>query len=330
MSAKKISKQKLKRLFDKFDRLNVLVVGDLMLDRFIWGSVSRISPEAPVPIVEVTSESDMPGGSANVVSNLSALGARTYVCGMVGDDRIGHILRTKLTNQMTDLGGIMVNPHRATTLKTRIIAHSQQVVRVDKENKGEIGFRETSRLIAYVNSVVRTIDAIIIEDYGKGLVTQPLVSELIRLGKKHGTIISVDPKMGHRIDYKGVTTITPNRAEALWLAGVGPGDSAAIDRVGKSLLTRLACMGILITLGEQGMCLFQKGRSPASIPTTAREVYDVSGAGDTVISVFTAALAAGAPMEEAAIVANYAAGVVVGKVGTATASRSEIIEAIYP
>lgn len=330
MSAKKISKQKLRRLLDEFDRLNILVVGDLMLDRFIWGSVSRISPEAPVPIVEVTSESDMPGGSANVVSNLSAIGARTYVCGMVGDDRIGNILRAKLANKMTDLGGIVVNPQRATTLKTRIIAHSQQVVRVDKENKGEVGSRETSRLIAYVNSIVRTIDAIIIEDYGKGLVTQPLVSELIRLGKKHGTIISVDPKRGHRIDYKGVTAMTPNRAEALWLAGVEPGESIALDRVGKMLLTRLACTGVLITLGEQGMCLFQKGRSPASIPTTAQEVYDVSGAGDTVISVFTAALAAGAPMEEAAIVANYAAGVVVGKVGTATAGRNEIIEAIYP
>lgn len=330
MSAKKIPKQKLKRLFDRFDRLNVLVVGDLMLDRFIWGSVSRISPEAPVPIVEVTSESDMPGGSANVVSNLSALGARTHVCGMVGDDRIGQILRNKLANTMTDLGGIMVNPHRTTTLKTRIIAHSQQVVRVDKENSGEVDSRETSRLIAYVNSIVRTIDAIIIEDYGKGLVTQPLVSELIRLGKKHGTIISVDPKRGHRLDYKGITAMTPNRAEALWLAGVEPGERVVLDRVGKSLLARLACTGVLITLGEQGMCLFQKGRGPAAIPTTARQVYDVSGAGDTVISTFTAALAAGAPMEEAAIVANYAAGVVVGKVGTATASRSEIIEAIYP
>jgi D-beta-D-heptose 7-phosphate kinase/D-beta-D-heptose 1-phosphate adenosyltransferase len=330
MSTKKIPKQKIKRLFDKFDRLNILVVGDLMLDRFVWGSVSRISPEAPVPIVEVTSESDMPGGSANVVSNLAALGARTYVCGMVGDDRIGQILRSKLTNTMTDLEGIMVNPKRATTLKTRIIAHNQQMVRVDKENSGEVGSRETSRLIAYVKSIIRTIDAIIVEDYGKGLVTQPLISELIRLCKKHGTIISVDPKMGHRLDYKGITAITPNRAEALWLAGVESGERVTLDRVGKSLLARLACMGILITLGEQGMCLFQKGRSPASIPTTAREVYDVSGAGDTVISAFTAALAAGAPMEEAAIVANYAAGVVVGKVGTATAGRSEIIEAIYP
>jgi D-beta-D-heptose 7-phosphate kinase/D-beta-D-heptose 1-phosphate adenosyltransferase len=330
MSTKKIPKQKLKRILDKFDRLNILVIGDLMLDRFIWGSVSRISPEAPVPIVEVTSESDMPGGSANVVSNLSTLGARTYVCGMVGDDRIGHILRSKLANKMTELGGIMLNPKRATTLKTRIIAHSQQVVRVDKENSGEVGPRETSRLISYVKSIIRKIDAIIIEDYGKGLVSQPLVSELIRLCKKHGTIISVDPKMGHRIDYRGVTVITPNRTEAFWLAGVEPGERVMLDRMGKSLLTRLACKGVLVTLGEQGMCLFQKGRSPASIPTTAREVYDVSGAGDTVISVFTAALAAGASMEEAAMVANYAAGVVVGKVGTATAGRSEIIEAIYP
>jgi len=330
MSAKKIPRQKLERLFKKFDQVSILVVGDLMLDRFIWGSVSRISPEAPVPIVEVTSESDMPGGSANVVNNLCALGARAYVCGIVGDDRIGQILRDKLTHKRIDLSGIMVNPERATTLKTRIIAHSQQMVRVDKENRVEVGDRETSRLIAYINSIVRAVDAIIIEDYGKGLVTQQLVSELIRLGKKHGTILSVDPKMGHRLDYGGITVITPNRAEAVWLAGVESSDRVALDHVGKSLLTRLACTGVLITLGEHGMCLFQKGRRPASIPTTAREVYDVSGAGDTVISAFTTALAAGSPMEEAAVVANYAAGVVVGKVGTATASRSEIIEAMYP
>jgi len=330
MSAHKIPRKKLERLFKKFDQVSILVVGDLMLDRFIWGFVSRISPEAPVPIVEVTSESDMPGGSANVVNNLCALGTRTHVCGVVGDDRIGQILRDKLTHKRIDLRGIMVNPERATTLKTRIIAHSQQMVRVDKENRVEVGDRETSRLIAYINSVVRTVDAIIIEDYGKGLVTQRLVSELVRLAGTHGTIVSVDPKLGHRLDYSGITVITPNRAEALWLAGVESTDRVALDQIGNSILTHLACTGVLITLGEHGMCLFQKGRRPASIPTTAREVYDVSGAGDTVISAFTAALAAGSPMEEAAIVANYAAGVVVGKVGTATASGSEILEAMYP
>ncbi|MCX6338365.1 MAG: D-glycero-beta-D-manno-heptose-7-phosphate kinase [Candidatus Aureabacteria bacterium] len=329
MSAHTIPRQKLDRLFKQFDQLSILVVGDLMLDRFIWGSVSRISPEAPVPIVEVTSESDMPGGSANVVNNLCALGAKTYVCGIVGDDLIGRILRDKLTHERIDLGGIMVNPERTTTLKTRIIAHSQQMVRVDKENRVEVGDRETSQLVAYVKSIVRTVDAIIIEDYGKGLVTQRLVSELVPLAKKHGTLVSVDPKMGHRLDYRGITVITPNRAEALWLSGVESGDRAELDQIGHSLLTRLACKGVLITLGEYGMCLFQKGRRPASIPTTAREVYDVSGAGDTVISAFTAALAAGAAMKEAAVVANYAAGVVVGKVGTATASGSEILEAMH-
>jgi D-beta-D-heptose 7-phosphate kinase/D-beta-D-heptose 1-phosphate adenosyltransferase len=329
MSAHTIPRQKLERLIEQFDQLSILVVGDLMLDRFIWGSVSRISPEAPVPIVEVTSESDMPGGSANVVNNLCALGAKTYVCGIVGDDLIGRILRDKLTHERIDLGGIMVNPERTTTLKTRIIAHSQQMVRVDKENRVEVGDRETSRLVAYVKSIVRTVDAIIIEDYGKGLVTQRLVSELVPLARKHGTLVSVDPKMGHRLDYRGITVITPNRAEAIWLSGVESGDRAELDQIGHSLLNRLACKGVLITLGEHGMCLFQKGRRPASIPTTAREVYDVSGAGDTVISAFTAALAAGSPMEEAAIVANYAAGVVVGKVGTATAGGSEILEAMH-
>jgi rfaE bifunctional protein kinase chain/domain len=321
---------RIERLFTRFGRVTILVVGDLMLDRFVWGSVSRISPEAPVPVVEVTSQSDMPGGAANVVKNLCVLGTKACVCGVIGKDYIGRALTDKLTHNSIHLGGLIVDRRRATTLKTRIIAHSQQVVRVDTEDKAEVGGRLIARLLAYVKSIIGNIDAIIIEDYGKGMITQQLVSGLIALGTQHGKIIAVDPKKGRAMDYQGCTVITPNREEALWMAGAGSGEAYNINAVGSQLLTRWSCEGLLITLGEQGMILFQAGKRSLTIPTTAREVYDVSGAGDTVISSFTAALAAGADMKEAALVANYAAGVVVGKVGTGTASRREILEALHP
>lgn len=327
---KKLPRRKIEKLLEGFGDARILVLGDLMLDRFIWGSVTRISPEAPVPVVEVTSESDVPGGSANVVSNTCALGARTHVCGIIGADRIGAALLEKLAHRRIDLTGIITDPGRTTTLKTRIVAHSQQVVRVDRESRREVPEKQMARIISHLRSLAGKLDAVIIEDYGKGLVTQQIVAELIALAREHGTILAVDPKIGRRIDYRGITVMTPNRAEALWLAGAEPGDRMGVEEAGHTLLEGLDCRGVLITLGEQGMSLFQRGRAAASIPTAAREVYDVSGAGDTVISTFTLALAAGASMEEAAIVANYAAGVVVGKVGTATASRKEIIEAMYP
>jgi D-beta-D-heptose 7-phosphate kinase/D-beta-D-heptose 1-phosphate adenosyltransferase len=324
-----LPRKKVEALLGRFDRVHILVVGDLMLDRFIWGSVTRISPEAPVPVVEVTSESDVPGGSANVVNNICALGGRVHVCGLIGSDRIGRNLLEKLSHTRIDLTGVILDSRRSTTLKTRIIAHSQQVVRVDKENRAPIRDRETARLLSYIRSLIGRLDAVIIEDYGKGLVTQQLVRELIRLSREHDVILAVDPKRGHVIDYRGITVITPNRTEALWLAGPESSDRVDLDEVGRNLLARLACKGVLITLGEQGMRLFQEGRKPTGIPTAAREVYDVSGAGDTVISAFTLALAAGASMADAAILANYAAGVVVGKVGTATVSRAEIIGAMF-
>jgi len=324
----KIPRKRLESLFKKFDEVNILVVGDLMLDRFVWGAVNRISPEAPVPVVEVTSESDLPGGSANVVNNIRALGGFAYICGMVGKDRIGEILLHKLRHNKIDFGGVIVDPGRTTTLKTRIIAHNQQVVRVDSESTSEITRAEIDRLLDYVKAIIPKLDAVIIEDYGKGLVSQRLVTGLARLTLKHEKILAVDPKIGRHINYRGITIITPNRPEAVWLSGVNVDDKVPLEQVGERLLRRLACEAVLITLGENGMCLFRKRKKPISIPTTAREVYDVSGAGDTVISSFTLALAAGARTEEAAVISNYAAGVVVGKVGTATASRKEIIEAM--
>jgi D-beta-D-heptose 7-phosphate kinase/D-beta-D-heptose 1-phosphate adenosyltransferase len=324
-----ISRTRAEKILRQFNRVKIMVVGDLMLDRFIWGDVSRISPEAPVPVVEITSESEMPGGSANVVNNISAIGAGSYVCGVIGKDYIGKLLRNKLSHKKIDLGGVIENPGRTTTLKTRIIAHNQQIVRVDKEDKKEKNGKDLKRIISYFHATVKKIDAVILEDYGKGMINQELVSAIIASAKKHDKIIAVDPKKGHALDYTGATVITPNKAEAVWMAGKEFEQKIDISAVGSHILNRWSCKGVLITLGEHGMALFQPGKKPVNIPTTAREVYDVSGAGDTVISTFTAALAAGADMKEAAVIANYAAGVVVGKVGTGTASRKEILNAIY-
>jgi len=326
---KRLPRKKVESILRGFGRTDILIVGDLMRDRCVGGAGTRISPEAPVPVVEVTSESDLPGGSANVVNNVCALGGRVRVCGVIGADRIGRSLLEKLKNPRVDLAGVIVDSGRSTTLKTRIIAHSQQVVRVDRENRTPVRERDIDRILAYIRSLIGVLDAVIIKDYGKGLVTQRLVTEIVGLCGKHGVTVAVDPTKGHAIDYRGISVITPNRAEALWLAGVEAGERVDLDAVGRILLNRLACRGVLITLGDQGMRLFREGCRPIGIPTAAREVYDVSGAGDTVISAFTLALAAGASMEDAAIVGNYAAGVVVGKVGTATVSRREIIEAMF-
>ncbi|MDD5555950.1 MAG: PfkB family carbohydrate kinase [bacterium] len=326
---KKPPRRRIERLLDRFGEATVLVAGDLMLDRFVWGSVTRISPEAPVPIVEVTSETDVPGGAANVVGNICALGGTACVAGVIGEDRIGRALLERLAHRRIDLAGVIVDPARSTTLKTRIIAHSQQVVRVDKEATRDIGEGEIERILSFARARSSRLGAIIIEDYGKGIVRQSLVAGLVRLSRRRGITLAADPKKGHPIDYRGVTVMTPNREEAVWLAGDGKAAGADPDAIGQLLIRRFALHGVLITLGEKGMCLCRGGRPPVRIPTAAREVFDVSGAGDTVVSAFTLALAAGASMEEAAFVANHAAGVVVGKVGTAVVSRKEIIEAIY-
>jgi D-beta-D-heptose 7-phosphate kinase/D-beta-D-heptose 1-phosphate adenosyltransferase len=325
---KKVPVKRLQNIFSRFPKVKVLVVGDVMLDQFIWGQVSRISPEAPVPVVNVVRESFMPGGSANVVNNIRALGASVYVAGVIGSDPAGETLKRALHVDRINIDGLIVDKDRTTILKTRIIASHQQVVRVDRDAKLFLENEYIERIINYVDSVVRKVDAIIIEDYGKGVITQELIDEIVRVARKHNKIVSVDPKDGHFLDYSGTTVVTPNHHEAFSAARRIATRENGIEDVGRLLLRKWNCENILITCGEDGMILFEKDKESFRIPTVAREVYDVSGAGDTVISAFSTCMASGATPRESATISNYAAGIVVGKLGTATASRAEIIEAM--
>jgi D-glycero-beta-D-manno-heptose-7-phosphate kinase len=333
MSALAISPHRLQELTAGCARARVLVVGDVMLDQYIWGHVGRISPEAPVPVVEFDRESFMPGGAANVARNVHTLGARTELLGHVGRDESARKLRALLGEQDIACAGLLASAARTTSVKTRIIAHQQQIVRVDRETRGPVDERDTGRLLAAIGQQLPGTDAVIVCDYGKGVVTQPLLDGLRHLCRARGVWLSLDPKPVHELSLAGLSLLTPNRKEAFELAGVSDGTRTAdplkdpnLQRVAETLLMELSPALLLITLGDQGMLLCQRGHKPFHIPTVAREVFDVSGAGDTVIASFTLAVAAGASPVEAAIFSNHAAGVVVGKVGTATVTPAELAE----
>ncbi|MBU0759899.1 MAG: D-glycero-beta-D-manno-heptose-7-phosphate kinase [Candidatus Omnitrophica bacterium] len=321
-------KNRLKKIIPAFTDKKVLIIGDLILDEFLWGDVSRISPEAPVPVVWIRSESFMPGGAANVANNIQSFGGKTYLAGVIGMDERGRTLKELLKKNGVDVGGIVVDSERPTILKTRVIAHHQQVVRIDKEKMDNLSADLISQIIMYVKAIIIDIDAIIIEDYGKGVITPRLLREVLRLAKKHGKIVMVDPKEEHFNYYKGVTGITPNHHEASKATGIKVTDDKSLIRIGKEFLKKLKSESVLVTLGENGMRLFEKGGRITHIPTVAQDVFDVSGAGDTVISTFTLALAAGASMIEAAHISNLAAGIVVGKVGIATVTQEELLNKI--
>lgn len=309
----------------------ILVVGDVMLDRFIWGRVNRISPEAPVPVLEFESESVMPGGAANVARNLTALGAAADLLGLVGRDDAAPQLRASLQAEGVGCQGLLTNRDRPTTTKTRLVAGPQQIVRLDREISTPVSPATTRRLLKYIDQLDGHFDAVIVGDYGKGLVTQELLDGLRERCRKLGRWLSMDPKPVHRLELRGMSLLTPNRKEAFALAGVidtfrptHPLQDTALLQVVTTLLSTLRPAVLLITLGELGLLLCQCDRPPLHIPTVAREVFDVSGAGDTVIATYTLAICAGASPVEAAIVANHAAGVVVGKRGTATVSAEEL------
>jgi D-beta-D-heptose 7-phosphate kinase/D-beta-D-heptose 1-phosphate adenosyltransferase len=300
-----------------------------MMDHYVWGSVSRISPEAPVPVVNVTRETVLLGAAANVVNNIRTLGGEVGVCGVIGHDEAGKQLQHLLHAQKIPTDGLIVEPGRSTTIKTRVIAHHQQVVRVDRETREGISRETHRRIFGHVaERAVNGLDAIVISDYCKGVVTKELVRDIVRLARKRGIIVSVDPKVTHFGIYNGVTVLTPNTKEASLGARVEIEDDSSLLRAGKVLLARLACDAVLITRGEQGMSLFEKGGRITHIPTVAREVFDVTGAGDTVISALTLAMAAGAKIADAAKISNYAAGIVVGVVGTATVSPAQLKQRI--
>lgn len=311
-------------LLSCLDGTRILVVGDLILDQYVWGEVNRISPEAPIPVVEVLRESFSLGGAANVAHNARALGAAVDACGVVGEDEEGKRVLRMLEEKGIGTDAVVIDPRRPTTLKTRIVAHRQQVVRVDREECRRLEGPPLTDLLQRVKTLMHRGSAIVLEDYGKGVIQEALLREIVPLARQAGKIVTVDPKRDHFALYEGVTAITPNRQEAEIATGIRIADQKSLYEAGAVLLERLSCGAVLIKLGDRGMCLFESGRPPYEIPARAREVFDVSGAGDTVIAVFTTALASGASMREAAVLSNLAGGLVVEKLGTATVTREEI------
>jgi rfaE bifunctional protein kinase chain/domain len=311
----------------------LLVIGDVMLDEFVWGKVSRISPEAPVPVVEVSREDSYPGGAANVARNLVEFTKSVRVVGMVGRDGFGSDLAALLASEGIGTDCLIEAADVRTIVKTRIIARQQQVVRVDRETRRQLSPERQREVIERVRAVLHEVDAVVFEDYGKGLITQDLASGVLRMAAEREVVVTVDPNPGNLLDWSGATAIKPNRAEAFAAAGVPAGepsddplqDEVLID-VGTTLLAKWSTKQLLITLGEHGMLLFAEGEEPYHTPTKAQEVFDVSGAGDTAISLYTLALCAGATAREAAEISNHASGIVVGKLGTATVTAEELVE----
>jgi D-beta-D-heptose 7-phosphate kinase/D-beta-D-heptose 1-phosphate adenosyltransferase len=308
-----------------FKKTRILVIGDLILDRYIWGKVSRISPEAPVPVVEVTDDNFMLGGAANVANNIIALGGKVTMAGVAGKDRAGEVLRKLLDDR--DIRCAVFEDSRPTTIKTRVIAHNQQVVRFDREDKNRLSGRVMGEITAFLKRAVHEHDAVIISDYRKGVVSRELIHGILKSAKAQNKLLAVDPKVGHFHYYKGVSLITPNIMEASQGSGVEIRDEASLIKAGRTLMRKLSCGAVLVTRGEEGMSLFEKERI-THIPTVARHVYDVTGAGDTVVATFTLAYASGASMQEAAVIANHAAGIVVGEVGTAVVTPEKLLESM--
>ncbi len=333
----------LRKIIQKFNKVKILVIGDLILDEYIWGSVERISPEAPVPVLWAKKRTFVPGGTANVANNIRSLGAQVSLLGVTGDDANSKILFTELKKRKINTQGIFIERKRHTTVKTRILAGHQQVVRVDWEHTHALPEDLNLRILRYIQKNIRSFDAVIIEDYGKGVINVELLGKLVCLAKAHKKIITVDPKEENFQFYRGVTSITPNRKElenAIRNLKIKDTHNRFkintdrlftdkdIDSAARQITEYLNLDSILVTLGEQGMKLLERNGRLTHIPTQAQEVFDVSGAGDTVISSFTLALCAGASKLEAAHIANFAAGIVVGKLGTAVTNSRELLERI--
>jgi D-beta-D-heptose 7-phosphate kinase/D-beta-D-heptose 1-phosphate adenosyltransferase len=317
------------KLIETFKKQSVLVIGDTMIDKFVWGKVKRISPEAPVPVVEVTKETETLGGAGNVANNITAFGAKAYIISAVGDDSTGRSLIEMMGKKNINSDYLVCDSDRPTIIKTRIIAVSQQLVRVDKEVKGVLHHSTEAKIIKNIEAVIPKVNAVIISDYGKGVVSRKVLRKAISLAEKRRIPVTVDPKIENFKKYKKVTSITPNVKEAVeGMNARNVKTDADIENLGKRILKALNSDSVLITRSEKGMTLFQPGGKVTNIPTRAKEVFDVTGAGDTVISTMTLALAAKADLRSAAEIANFAAGIVVGKIGTAVTSQDELKEAV--
>lgn len=301
------------------------VAGDVMLDRFVWGKVTRISPEAPVPVVTIEREDYHLGGAANVARNLASLGGRPLLLGIVGEDEAGGALRRTLEERGLSPAALLSDPGRRTTVKTRIIAHSQQVVRADWESTDDLAEGVESRILALLEEVVPRSKALVLSDYSKGALTPRVIERAIAASRQRGVPILVDPKVHRYRLYRGVTLVTPNLNEAARFTGIEIRSEGDLDRAAASILEDLECDAVLITRGEQGMSLYERGRPSLHIATAAREVFDVTGAGDTVIATAALALACGESLSRAAELSNLAAGIVVGKLGTATVLPEELL-----
>lgn len=308
----------------RFPDTRILVIGDVIMDEFIWGDVSRISPEAPVPVVDVRRETKMLGGAANVINNLCALGAKPVLCGVIGDDPTGR----EVIGFLEDLGltpeGLVVESERPTSIKTRVVAHDQQVVRFDREVRSQISPGCIGRLLDAIRNHLDTLDAIIIADYGKGVISEQMMKGLGALTRDTNTMIAVDPKTENYAYYQGIDILTPNHHEAGAFCRMEIVDEGTLVQAGNRILHDLQCGAVLITQGKDGMALFEKGGEISHIPTVAREVYDVTGAGDTVIAALVLGMASGLDLRDAAIISNFAAGIVVGELGTSTVRAEEL------
>ncbi len=317
-----LESRKMSRLVRGFARRRVCVLGDIMLDKYIWGSVTRISPEAPVPVVAVERDSSHLGGAGNVGNNLESLGAATVLVGVVGDDEAGRWIRRRVS----DGRGIMMDKARPTTVKTRIIAHHQQVVRVDQEKKGRLSERDERRILGFLRG--QEFEGLILSDYDKGVLTEGLLAGALALAKERGLIVTADPKVFNFPRLTGVSLVTPNHHEAERIVNHECRTDKQVEQAGREILRRIGGRWLILKRGEQGMSVFEPGRPVVHIPAVAREVFDVTGAGDTVIATATLALLSGATILEAATLANAAAGIVVEKIGTATVTPDELLAAI--
>ncbi len=322
--------QTLKEAVNRFNDTRILVIGDVIVDQFIWGTVSRISPEAPVPVVNVTREELLLGGSANVLRNIISLGGSCALCGIIGDDAMGAELLTLMDEVGAPVDGL-IKGKRPTTLKTRVVAQGQQVVRYDREESGSPSRQTTNRLSDYLTANLAAFDAVIVSDYSKGVVNEQLMIRLhqlldqIRTETGRPIPLIVDPKPANLHRFIGATVITPNNHEASQISGMDINDEQSLLAAARQIQEEIDCQGVLITRGEAGMALLEGERDLVTIPTMAKEVYDVTGAGDTVAATMALGLAAGCSMTDAAVLANHAAGIVVGKVGTASATREELL-----
>ena len=319
-----MNKARISKLIANFGKTKILVLGDIMLDRYLWGNVERISPEAPVPVVSVTNETSNLGGAANVAANVQALGADVLLVGIVGEDMMAEVFKNNLAENDLKTTGLLIDKGRPTTVKTRIVAHNQQVVRIDRELTGEIPDTLTEQIISKVSRQMGTIDGIIISDYGKGVITEKLLKALIPMAREQEKFIAVDPKEAHFMNYREVSVITPNHHEAGFISGKKIVNDTVLADVGWNLMDLLSLESLLITRGEKGMALFEKDRNLTLIPAEAKTVFDVTGAGDTVIAALTVARTAGATLQEAAMIANSAAGLAVAQFGTARIAGNEL------